>query len=58
VNGDLLLAPVRERLAEQLPFPPRVEVSTLGDAAILTRGAGGRPDLRARERVRRPNVTT
>jgi predicted NBD/HSP70 family sugar kinase len=35
-NGDLLLAPVRERLAEQLPFPPRVEVSTLGDAAVLT----------------------
>jgi hypothetical protein len=35
-NGDLLLGPVRERLAEQLPFPPRVEVSTLGDAAVLT----------------------
>jgi predicted NBD/HSP70 family sugar kinase len=35
-NGDLLLAPIRERLAEQLPFPPKVEVSTLGDAAILT----------------------
>ena len=35
-NGDLLLAPVRNHLAEWLPFPPRVEVSTLGDAAVLT----------------------
>lgn len=35
-NGDLLLAPVRARLAAQLSFPPKVEVSTLGDAAILT----------------------
>jgi predicted NBD/HSP70 family sugar kinase/DNA-binding CsgD family transcriptional regulator len=36
MNGDLLLAPVRQRLAEWLPFPPRVEVSSLGDAAVLT----------------------
>ena len=35
-NGDLLLAPVRDRLAEWLPFPPRVEVSTVGEAAVLT----------------------
>ena len=35
-NGDLLLDPVDRRLREWLPFPPRVEVSTLGDAAILT----------------------
>ncbi len=35
-NGDLLLAPIRKRLAAQLPFPPKVEVSTLGDAAVLT----------------------
>lgn len=35
-NGDLLLAPIRERLASQLPFPPRVEVSSLADAAVLT----------------------
>ncbi len=35
-NGDLLLAPIRELLAAQLPFPPRVEVSSLGDAAVLT----------------------
>lgn len=35
-NGDLLLHPIRRLLAEQLPFPPRVEVSMLGDAAVLT----------------------
>ena len=36
VNGDLLLPPVRAHLAEQLPYPPRLEVSGLGDAAVLT----------------------
>ncbi len=35
-NGDLLLEPVRQRLAEWLPYPPRVEVSSLGEAAVLT----------------------
>jgi predicted NBD/HSP70 family sugar kinase len=35
-NGDLLLAPVREHLAKLLPYPPQVEVSSLGDAAVLT----------------------
>jgi len=35
-NGDLLLEPVRSLLIEWLPFPPRVEVSTLGEAAVLT----------------------
>jgi hypothetical protein len=40
VNADLLLAPIRELLAAQLPFPPRVEVSSLGDAAILTGALG------------------
>jgi predicted NBD/HSP70 family sugar kinase len=35
-NGDLLLQPVAKLLREWLPFPPRVEVSTLGDAAVLT----------------------
>jgi predicted NBD/HSP70 family sugar kinase len=35
VNGDLLLAPVRERLARSLPYPPRIEASSLGDAAVL-----------------------
>jgi predicted NBD/HSP70 family sugar kinase len=35
-NGDLLLAPVRAFLKELLPYPPRVEVSSLGDAAVLS----------------------
>jgi predicted NBD/HSP70 family sugar kinase len=35
-NGDLLLEPVRRHLAGWLPFPPRVEVSSLGEAAVLT----------------------
>jgi predicted NBD/HSP70 family sugar kinase len=35
-NGDLLLDPVARQLAEWLPFPPRLEVSTLGEAAVLT----------------------
>jgi predicted NBD/HSP70 family sugar kinase len=35
-NGDLLLAPVRALLADWLPYPPRVEVSNLGEAAVLT----------------------
>jgi predicted NBD/HSP70 family sugar kinase len=35
-NGDLLLEPIGLRLAEWLPFPPRVAVSTLGEAAVLT----------------------
>jgi hypothetical protein len=35
-EGNLLLAPVRELLTGWLPYPPRVEVSSLGDAAVLT----------------------
>jgi predicted NBD/HSP70 family sugar kinase len=35
-NGDLLLEPVRAELAARLPYPPRVEVSSLGDAAVLS----------------------
>jgi predicted NBD/HSP70 family sugar kinase len=35
-NADLLLDPVRRQLAEWLPYPPRVEVSSLGEAAVLT----------------------
>ena len=35
-NGDLLLDPVRALLADWLPYPPRVEVSSLGEAAVLT----------------------
>jgi predicted NBD/HSP70 family sugar kinase len=35
-NSDLLLDPICKLLEEWLPFPPRVEVSGLGDAAVLT----------------------
>lgn len=35
-NGDLLLGPVRGLLAGWLPYPPQVEVSSLGEAAVLT----------------------
>jgi predicted NBD/HSP70 family sugar kinase len=35
-NGDLLLEPVRELLAGWIPYPPRVEISSLGEAAVLT----------------------
>jgi predicted NBD/HSP70 family sugar kinase len=35
-NGDLLLEPVRSRLAGWLPYPPNVVVSSLGDAAVLS----------------------
>jgi predicted NBD/HSP70 family sugar kinase len=35
-NADLLLGPIRALLAEWLPYPPRVEVSSLGEAAVLT----------------------
>jgi hypothetical protein len=35
-NEDLLLAPVRRLLTSWLAYPPRVEVSSLGEAAVLT----------------------
>jgi predicted NBD/HSP70 family sugar kinase len=35
-NGDLLLRPVRELLHSWIPYPPRVDVSSLGEAAVLT----------------------
>ncbi len=35
-NGDLLLEPIRRLLAGWLPYPPRVEPSSLGEAAVLT----------------------
>jgi predicted NBD/HSP70 family sugar kinase len=35
-NGDLLLDAIRPLLARWLPYPPRIEVSSLGDAAVLT----------------------
>jgi predicted NBD/HSP70 family sugar kinase len=34
-NGDLLLEPVRALLSEWVPYPPRVEISSLGEAAVL-----------------------
>jgi predicted NBD/HSP70 family sugar kinase len=34
-NSDLLLRPVRKLLEEWMPYPPRVEVSSLGEAAVL-----------------------
>jgi predicted NBD/HSP70 family sugar kinase len=34
-NGDLLLRPVRRLLGEWLPYAPRVEISSLGEAAVL-----------------------
>jgi predicted NBD/HSP70 family sugar kinase len=35
-GGDLLYDRIRARLADWLPSPPRVEGSSLGDAAVLT----------------------
>jgi predicted NBD/HSP70 family sugar kinase len=35
-NGDLLLEPIRTHLRAAIPYPPRVEVSALGEAAVLT----------------------
>jgi predicted NBD/HSP70 family sugar kinase len=34
-NGDLLLTPVRRLLAAWMPYPPRLEISSLGEAAVL-----------------------
>ena len=34
-NGDLLLEPIRTMLSSWLPYPPRLEVSSLGEAAVL-----------------------
>ncbi|MDX6504211.1 MAG: hypothetical protein QOE29_1336 [Gaiellaceae bacterium] len=35
-NGDLLLEPIRAKLAEWMEYPPRLEVSSLGEAAVLS----------------------
>ena len=32
MNGDLLLTPVRRLLAAWIPYPPRIEISSLGEA--------------------------
>jgi len=34
-NGDLLVDPICAELAQRLPAPPRVEVSALGESAVL-----------------------
>ena len=39
LNGDLLLERVALLLQKQLPYPPRLEVSALGDSAVLTGAA-------------------
>jgi predicted NBD/HSP70 family sugar kinase len=39
LNGDLLLQRVAHRLHDRLPYPPRLEVSALGDSAVLTGAA-------------------
>jgi predicted NBD/HSP70 family sugar kinase len=52
-NGDLLLEPIRTHLAGALPYPPRVEVSALGEAAVLT-GALATGVRAARENVFSP----
>jgi predicted NBD/HSP70 family sugar kinase len=35
-NGDLLLDPIRTLLSSWLPYPPRIEISSLGEAAVLS----------------------
>jgi predicted NBD/HSP70 family sugar kinase len=35
-NGDLLLEPIRAKLGQWMDYPPRVEVSSLGEAAVLS----------------------
>ena len=34
-NGDLLLEPVRRLLSDWVPYAPRVEISSLGESAVL-----------------------
>jgi predicted NBD/HSP70 family sugar kinase len=34
-NSDLLLQPVRTLLGGWMPYPPRIEISSLGEAAVL-----------------------
>jgi predicted NBD/HSP70 family sugar kinase len=56
-NGDLLLEPVRAHLTAWLPAPPRVEVSSLGEAAVLTGAlAVGRRAALDNSFVNRPRV--
>lgn len=39
LNADLLLDRVTDHLAARVPYPPRIEVSALGEAAVLTGAA-------------------
>jgi predicted NBD/HSP70 family sugar kinase len=59
-NGDLLLAPVRALLEDWVPYPPHVEVSSLGEAAVLTGalsvGVGRALDSVFVNRVRAPRA--
>ncbi|MBS2961593.1 ROK family transcriptional regulator [Actinocrinis puniceicyclus] len=50
LNADLLLEPVRGELGKRVPYPPRVEVSALGEAGALT-GAIARGTAVALDRV-------
>ncbi|GAA1965707.1 ROK family transcriptional regulator [Catenulispora subtropica] len=57
LNGDLLLHRVAALLQERLPYPPRLEVSALGDGAVLT-GAAALGASEAVERVIRERTKT
>ena len=50
LNADLLLEPVRAELAKRVPYPPRVEVSALGETGVLV-GAIARGTATALDRV-------
>lgn len=50
LNADLLLEPVCTELAKRVPYPPRVEVSALGEAGVLV-GAIARGTAVALDRV-------
>jgi len=54
-NGDLLVDPICAELAQRLPAPPRVEVSALGESAVLDGAlAIGREDALDRVFEQRP----
>ncbi|TML03912.1 MAG: ROK family transcriptional regulator [Actinobacteria bacterium] len=54
-NGDLLVDPICTELAQRLPAPPRVEVSALGESAVLDGAlAIGRDDALDRVFEQRP----
>jgi predicted NBD/HSP70 family sugar kinase len=52
LNGDLLLAPVAERLAARLPYPPRLETSALGSGAVLAGAAALAASLTVEQLIR------